>query len=197
MSDASKAELPENIKKFLAGAKAPEGVVKAIEALATPVSKAVEESPEERIFKAADPEMREYLTKQRKEGEALRKELDDRNEREAMEKATARVSDWNLIPGLAEFAPVFKSLNPDAQVAVGAALDHAQKVASESDMFTELGKQLGGGAAGSPTNQLDGLAKEAMQKDASLTYEAAQASVLDTPEGARAYAEMNKERTGR
>ena len=104
----------------------------------------------------------------------LRKAFDDvtaeaaslREERE-MEKATERVSQWRILPGVvaADFAPVLRSLrgaDPEATAIVEEILDGCAEALAEAGVLKELGTDLDDSSTDA-YNQIEALAKSAVE----------------------------------
>ena len=110
----------------------------------------------------------------KKEMADLRKELDEsraetasiRDERE-MEKATERVGEWRILPGVVvdEFAPVLRSLrgaDPVATKIIEGILDACAAALSEAGVLKELGTDLDDSSADA-YSQIEALAKSAVE----------------------------------
>ena len=104
----------------------------------------------------------------------LRKQLDDataeaaslREERE-MEKATERVGEWRILPGVVvdDFAPVLRSLrgaDPEATAIVEGILDGCAEALAEAGVLKELGTDLDDSSADA-FHQIEALAKSAVE----------------------------------
>ena len=104
----------------------------------------------------------------------LRKAFDDvtaeaaslREERE-MEKATERVSQWRILPGVvaADFAPVLRSLrgaDPEATAIVEEILDGCAEALAEAGVLKELGTDLDDSSTDA-YHQIEALAKSAVE----------------------------------
>ena len=104
----------------------------------------------------------------------LRKAFDDvtaeaaslREERE-MEKATERVSQWRILPGVvaADFAPVLRSLrgaDPEATAIVEEILDGCAEALAEAGVLKELGTDLDDSSPDA-FHQIEALAKSAVE----------------------------------
>jgi len=104
----------------------------------------------------------------------LRKAFDDvtaeaaslREERE-MEKATERVGEWRILPGVVvdDFAPVLRSLrgaDPEATAIVEKILDGCAEALAEAGVLKELGTDLDDSSADA-LHQIEALAKSAVE----------------------------------
>ena len=133
----------------------PEG--DTVSALPTEVEQPTSDEANADIAKALT-DIQKQLADAQAERDAIRKERDDLNEAAEVEKATARVADWDHVPGLdAEaFVPVLRSLSPEHADILTGVLDAANTAlaAVEKSVTAELGTTADGDA-----DDLEALAK--------------------------------------
>lgn len=147
-------------------------------------------------FKKAQDEAREAIRKAQEEAEQARKMAEsERNARldsEAVRKARGEFD--GLSVDVEKFAPALRKMSDfDSEAAdeVVRALKSAAAIASESEMFKEVGN--GGEPSGStPQDRLESLAQKFVESGEVTDMHAAMAKALESEEGRRLYAESRK-----
>jgi hypothetical protein len=184
--------VPQEVAEFLEESEAPEGIRKAVEAAFAPP----EPEGEDALLKDVPEAVRKMLETERAARVELEKAVEAERTRRETEDAVAKSRDWSIIGvDAAEFGPVLQALrkeNPDVAEDVEAVLDGASKVAETSELFRTVGKSTSG--TGDVEGRLEAMTAERMTKG--LDHASAYAEVLESPEGARLYAEHRREKEG-
>lgn len=126
-------------------------------------------------------DIQKELSDARAERDAIRKERDHLTETAEVEKATARISEWDHVPGLDadEFVPVLRSLSDEHAAVLTSVLDAANTAlaAVEKSVTSELGTTADGEA-----DDLEALAKAKVADGTySNFFEAIAAVASDNP----------------
>lgn len=172
-----KATEPDPITAALVAAFAqPEG--DSMSALPTEVEQPTSDEANADIAKAL-ADIQKELSDAKSERDAIRKERDDLAEMAEVEKATARVADWDHLPGLdAEaFVPVLRSLDPEHADVLTGVLDAANTAlaAVEKKVTAELGTTADGDA-----DDLEAIAKAKVADGTYSNFFEAIAAVADS-----------------
>lgn len=103
-------------------------------------------------------DLRKALTDMTAHFEKAAAERDALAETAEIEKATAKVAEWDQVPGMTDdFVPVLRSLNDEQHAAVAAVFDACQIAFAEADVTKELGTDAPGD--GDALSTIETLAK--------------------------------------
>lgn len=134
-----------------------DAVVEETEPVEEPAPVAKDDSDDQLVAKEL-ADLRKSLDEARAESAALRDERD-------MEKATARISEWNTLPGVdAEFAPVLRALRaaaPDEAAVIEGILDGCAAALAEAGVLKQIGIDADDQATDA-WDQIEALAKSAV-----------------------------------
>jgi len=127
-------------------------------------------------------DLRKALTDMTAHFEKAAAERDALAETAEVEKAAAKVAEWDQVPGMNdEFVPVLRSLNDDQREAVSAVFDACQIAFAEADVTKELGTDTPGD--GDALSTIETLAKGLVAEGkASNIHQAIAAVAADRPD---------------
>jgi rubrerythrin len=186
-------ELPDIVREFLEKAEAPEEVLKAIESIGAKTEPA---GTEDELLKGVPEAVRTLLETERSQREELQKSVETMVAEKETAEAIAKARGWAHV-GLdpQDFGATLqklRKLDPEVAAGVEKVLDGAETLASNSALFSSIGKSLP--ATSGAENRLDALAKDHMSKASDTDYASAYSKVLETEEGAKLYAESLREK---
>jgi hypothetical protein len=186
--EGTMANMPEEVAKFLTDSKAPAEVASAITKAFAPAAPVELKNERAELLKSLPAPVRKMLTEAEDRTAKLEKQLAIETEQRETAQAIEKAASWSHVLNADEFGPVLRKLRADAEIAeaVEAVLDKAQAIASESQLFRSLGKDVGGSS--SSETSLGTMATDYMAKTSTPTsYAEAYDAVLATPEGQRLY----------
>lgn len=203
---ATSQELVDAVASALADKKNPEvtklqGELKTSKAQVDELTKKLEEATKDDtpddVTKGMSDEVKKAFEAERTAREEMQKRLDAEVEKNAIRDFTEIAKQYESIPGAApvKLGPVLYRLNKNALTDedrdfVSELLGAAAGVVKEKGLLLEeLGRSSDGGTTDDPVMK---IAKSLQAADSTLSLEKAYDQALQTPEGAKAYSEMQR-----